>query len=106
MNNLLKLAKVSASFQKRNLISSTIRMSSYLIQDPKYSFLKDLGLAEKNPGVFATHGQWFGDGEVIPPQNKNLLSSFFVKNLKNTFQNRQSIPSARPITNQSLPLFK
>jgi hypothetical protein len=39
-------------------------MSSYLIQDPKYSFLKELGLTEKNHGVFANHGQWFGDGEV------------------------------------------
>jgi hypothetical protein len=63
MNNLRNLTKLSATFQKNNLIH-TIRMSSYLIQDPKYSFLKDLGLAEKNHGVFAKHGQWFGDGEV------------------------------------------
>ena len=41
-----------------------IRMSSYLIQDPKYSFLKELGLSEKNNGVFVKHGRWIGDGQV------------------------------------------
>jgi aldehyde dehydrogenase family 7 protein A1 len=42
-----------------------IRMSStYLINDPKYSFLKELGLSEKNHGVFARHGKWSADGEV------------------------------------------
>jgi hypothetical protein len=41
------------------------RMSSnYLINDPKYAFLKELGLTEKNHGVFSRHGRWFGDGEV------------------------------------------
>ncbi len=28
------------------------RMSSYLIQDPKYSFLKDLGLSDVNHGNY------------------------------------------------------
>ena len=34
----------------------------YLIDQPKYSFLKDLGLEQKNAGVY--NGTWFGNGEV------------------------------------------
>ena len=37
-------------------------MSSLLIEDPKYSWLKDLGLSAKNKGVFT--GEWGGSGEV------------------------------------------
>lgn len=36
--------------------------SSYLIDDPKYSFLKELGLKEKNVGVF--NGKWQANGQV------------------------------------------
>lgn len=36
--------------------------SSYLIEDPKYSFLKDLGLDKKNVGVF--NGKWEANGPV------------------------------------------
>jgi aldehyde dehydrogenase family 7 protein A1 len=34
-----------------------------LIHDPKYSFLKELGLGENNPGVY--DGTWYGSGEVV-----------------------------------------
>jgi len=37
--------------------------SGFLINDPKYAFLKDLGLEEKNCGVF--NGSWGGSGEVV-----------------------------------------
>lgn len=41
-----------------------IRMSSsYLIDDPKYSFLKDLGLERTNYGVY--DGEWKGKGPVL-----------------------------------------
>lgn len=43
-------------------ISHERRMSSYLIDDPKYAFLKDLGLEKSNKGVY--NGKWFGNGEV------------------------------------------
>ena len=43
------------------LYSST-RMTSYLINDPKYAWLKDLGLADDNKGVYC--GEWIGSGEV------------------------------------------
>jgi len=38
-------------------------MASYLVNDPKYGFLKELGLQEENKGVF--HGKWAGSGEVV-----------------------------------------
>ena len=36
--------------------------STYLVNDPQYSFLKELGLQEDNLGVF--NGKWSGSGEV------------------------------------------
>merc|ERR1719483_516987 len=49
-------------------------MSNLLIDDPKYSWLKDLGLSSKNDGVFT--GKWGGSGEVItancPANNKPI----------------------------------
>lgn len=41
----------------------TRAMSSMLIDDPKYSWLKDLGLGPTNKGVF--YGAWDGTGEVF-----------------------------------------
>lgn len=38
------------------------RNASFLIEDPKYSFLKELGLKEKNVGVF--NGKWEANGQV------------------------------------------
>lgn len=43
--------------------SFTRRASSYLINDPQYSFLKDLGLEEENLGVF--NGKWSASGDFI-----------------------------------------
>lgn len=40
---------------------------SYLINQPKYSFLKDLGLQEDNLGVYS--GTWSGSGEVNHCEN-------------------------------------
>lgn len=39
-----------------------VSSSSYLIEDPKYSFLKELGLEKRNAGVF--NGKWKANGEV------------------------------------------
>uniref|UniRef100_A0A8C5ARE9 Aldehyde dehydrogenase domain-containing protein n=1 Tax=Gadus morhua TaxID=8049 RepID=A0A8C5ARE9_GADMO len=41
----------------------TAAMSTLLINQPKYAWLKELGLAEDNNGVY--HGTWGGQGEVI-----------------------------------------
>lgn len=38
------------------------KSSSYLINDNKYSFLKELGLTEENVGVY--DGKWNANGNV------------------------------------------
>ncbi|KAJ2952905.1 hypothetical protein O0L34_g7270 [Tuta absoluta] len=51
------------------------RSASYLIQDPKYSFLKELGLQEKNVGVF--NGKWEANGQMIQsfsPANGKVIA--------------------------------
>ena len=37
--------------------------SSYLIEDPKFSFLRELGLEKLNKGVY--NGSWCGSGEIF-----------------------------------------
>ena len=37
-------------------------MSGLLIENPKYGWLKELGLSADNKGVFS--GEWGGNGEV------------------------------------------
>jgi hypothetical protein len=64
-NKLIKLSALNNSSKLRYFLSTqTIRMKSFLINDPKYSFLKELNLSEKNNGVFFKHGNWIGDGPV------------------------------------------
>ncbi|XP_018427215.1 PREDICTED: alpha-aminoadipic semialdehyde dehydrogenase isoform X2 [Nanorana parkeri] len=52
---------------KRKIFSSCCRqlaaMSSLLVQQPQYSWLKELGLKEENDGVY--NGTWGGKGEVV-----------------------------------------
>ena len=47
-------------------------MASFLVdsEDPKYGFLKDLGLTQKNLGVY--NGKWMGSGEVCNMEIFNL----------------------------------
>ncbi|CAH2086195.1 unnamed protein product [Euphydryas editha] len=65
----------------RSIITLRLRLpmarnvSSYLIDDPKYSFLKDLGLDKKNDGVF--NGKWEANGQVIQsysPANGKIIA--------------------------------
>ena len=44
------------------IATSGVSQQSYLVNQPKYSFLKDLGLGEENLGVYT--GKWGGTGEV------------------------------------------
>ena len=62
-NQLILLSPKSAQNKLATLYSRA--MSSYLINEPKYAFLKDLGLQENNPGVY--NGTWSGSGEVSFP---------------------------------------
>ena len=44
------------------LATSAVSQQSYLVNQSKYNFLKELGLGEDNLGVYA--GKWGGSGEV------------------------------------------
>ncbi|XP_022120507.2 putative aldehyde dehydrogenase family 7 member A1 homolog [Pieris rapae] len=60
---------------KLNLRVPMARNASYLIEDPKYSFLKDLGLEKTNVGVF--NGKWQANGKVIQsfsPANGKVIA--------------------------------
>ncbi|ODN00945.1 putative aldehyde dehydrogenase family 7 member A1 [Orchesella cincta] len=57
------LLRFSLSCQTRSNMSS----SAFLVNDPKYGFLKELGLSEKNAGVY--DGEWKGSGEVVTSVN-------------------------------------
>ena len=52
-----------------------------LINQPKYSWLKELGLREENPGVF--DGSWHADGKVcllvLLGKPKTFILFFFVR---------------------------
>lgn len=39
------------------------QMVRHLVTDPKYGFLKQLGLTTENPGLY--DGQWGGSGKVF-----------------------------------------
>ncbi|PSN46694.1 Aldehyde dehydrogenase family 7 member A1 [Blattella germanica] len=56
--------RAAVSFQVSAVFRARLMSTSSLINDPKYSFLKnELGLQDENKGVF--DGAWFGNGEVI-----------------------------------------
>lgn len=52
------------AFSRLKYLFNFRAMSSgkYLIDEPKYSFLKELGLEKDNQGVY--DGKWSGSGEV------------------------------------------
>ncbi|KAL4714519.1 hypothetical protein ACJJTC_006565 [Scirpophaga incertulas] len=57
------------------------RNASFLIQDPKYSFLAELGLQEKNVGVF--NGKWEANGPTIQsfsPANGKVIAEVQAAN--------------------------
>ncbi|RCN51638.1 hypothetical protein ANCCAN_02306 [Ancylostoma caninum] len=60
----------------RRVVLQNSRMASYLINDGKYAFLKELGLSENNCGVF--HGKWAASGPVVqsvcPANNKPIAN--------------------------------
>ena len=64
------LLRVTGTTTNFSGIRLTRNMSSYLINEPKYAFLKELDLQETNLGVY--NGKWTGSGEV------SSLTSRFV----------------------------
>ncbi|KAG7280796.1 hypothetical protein CRUP_035461, partial [Coryphaenoides rupestris] len=57
LHGALRRRTVSLRSQRR------AAMSTLLINKPQYAWLRELGLAEDNPGVY--HGSWAGEGEVV-----------------------------------------
>mgnify|MGYP001792118531 FL=1 len=70
MSNIL-LQTFSRSARLASNLNEAIRShssaSNLLIQNPKYAFLKELGLGESNLGAF--NGGWFATGEVMSRLN-------------------------------------
>jgi aldehyde dehydrogenase family 7 protein A1 len=68
----------------RHFLFGTKRMaSSCLVDDPKYSWLKELGIQSENPGVF--NGQWTGNGELAVsncPTNNKVIAKVRQGDLK------------------------
>ena len=57
------LLRVARLIVPRTSLQFIRKMSSgFLINEPKYAFLKELGLEETNKGVF--NGTWIGSGQV------------------------------------------
>ena len=61
MISLISKLSVLKNFN-RILNVRTMASGKYLVDDPKFSFLKDLGLERSNKGVY--NGAWTGNGEV------------------------------------------
>lgn len=77
---------ISVYLTRMAALSTTGSCGKYLINEPKYGFLKELGLTEKNHGVFAKHGEWFGDGETIEsicPANNRPIAAVVQGNVNN-----------------------
>ena len=79
---MLSLCRIQCGQQLRNLLKRTFssglcRSSSYLINDPRYSFLKELGLDEVNSGVYCGE-EITGSGkeiESIDPTTKKVIAT-------------------------------
>lgn len=73
MNHMIKFTN---NHSKKLFTQNFKRMYSLLINEPRYAFLKDLGLSENNNGVY--NGKWFANGETIqsisPANNKPIAN--------------------------------
>lgn len=64
ISTVLRTGTIRGDQIVKGLRLNTLRMAStYLVENSKYSFLKDLGLGKVNSGVF--NGEWTGTGEVV-----------------------------------------
>ena len=54
--------KVRAGFQLYRSLRKMSTAGKFLIDQPKYGFLKELGLESSNSGVY--NGKWFANGVV------------------------------------------
>ncbi|KAJ9596927.1 hypothetical protein L9F63_012052, partial [Diploptera punctata] len=77
------LDRCLAELAAQGVLQTRLMSSSMLINDPKYSFLKnELGLEEENKGVY--NGSWFGNGQVISstcPANGHTIAKVHTGNV-------------------------
>jgi len=69
---------IAVSFLRSNPLKFTrlySTMSRLLIEEPKYSWLQELGLKADNPGVFC--GAWTGQGQVSADQGELKQGSIY-----------------------------
>ena len=60
---------------RSKLVSLYSTMSRLLIEEPKYSWLQQLGLKSDNPGVFC--GTWSGNGQVGVGTSSTAVYKYF-----------------------------
>ncbi|KAI4499250.1 hypothetical protein M0802_005510 [Mischocyttarus mexicanus] len=59
----------------KSIYNPRITIARYLVTDPKYGFLRELGLIPENPGLF--DGRWGGSGKIIEsisPANGKVIA--------------------------------
>lgn len=96
-NNKLFLSSIKVlRLAKPNLSSSSKTMSSYLIEEENYKFLKTLGLSSKNEGSFDGKN-WFATGDErtsISPINDKPIASVVESSLSDYEKCRNSTREA------------
>ena len=63
----------------RHLLRMAHTSQNLLISQPQYSWLKELGLSENNPGVF--DGQWRSNGSIVQslnPANNKVIANVSI----------------------------
>ena len=80
-----KLVLIRFSLQSNIRLAKMSSASSYLVNDDKYAFLRDLGLSDVNYGSFDGNS-WFGDGNQyasISPINDKPIATVVSSDLGN-----------------------
>lgn len=101
LSNIHKLGSSKLAFEldfrpQQQFFISKLSMSSYLIEEDRYKFLKKLGLQSSNKGSF--DGQdWFGSGQVyssVSPINDKPIASVVASSLADYERCRNSTLAA------------
>ncbi|NXC18048.1 AL7A1 dehydrogenase, partial [Corythaeola cristata] len=73
---MLGVRRAAAALLPLRAGASAAAMSTLLVSQPRYAWLRELGLREENPGVY--NGRWGGGGQVVTtycPANNEPIAS-------------------------------
>uniref|UniRef100_A0A672TQD6 Aldehyde dehydrogenase 7 family member A1 n=1 Tax=Strigops habroptila TaxID=2489341 RepID=A0A672TQD6_STRHB len=73
---MLRLRCAAAALLPLRAGAGAAAMSTLLVSQPRYAWLRELGLQEENPGVY--NGRWGGRGQVVTtfcPANNEPIAS-------------------------------